>query len=69
MLAGRFAHLNAPAGLQYTMGHRNFPGKYLLEMPIYLFPWTLLILAAGVAHVIVGVTWPTDSVTVLVAVV
>jgi 4-amino-4-deoxy-L-arabinose transferase-like glycosyltransferase len=47
-LVGRFAHVNAPPGLQYTTGHRNFPGKYLLEMPIYLFPWTLLIAAAVV---------------------
>lgn len=47
-LVGRFAHINAPPGLQYAMGHRNFPGKYLLELPIYLFPWTLLILAAVV---------------------
>jgi 4-amino-4-deoxy-L-arabinose transferase-like glycosyltransferase len=47
-LVGRFAHINAPPGLQYTTGHRNFPGKYLLELPIYLFPWTLLIAAAVV---------------------
>jgi 4-amino-4-deoxy-L-arabinose transferase-like glycosyltransferase len=46
-LAGRFANIDAPAAMQYTTGHRNFPGKYLLEMPIYLFPWTLLVLAAG----------------------
>ncbi len=46
-LIGRFAAVEAPAGLQYTSGHRNFPGKYLLEMPIYLFPWTLLVLAAA----------------------
>ena len=47
-LAGRFANIDAPGSLQYTTGHRNFPGKYLLEMPIYLFPWTLLVIAAGV---------------------
>ena len=46
-LVGRFTHVDAPADLQYTTGHRNSPGKYLLEMPAYLFPWTLLVLAAA----------------------
>ncbi len=47
-LVGRFAPVDAPANLQYTTGHQNFPGKYLLEMPVYLFPWTLLVIAAAV---------------------
>jgi 4-amino-4-deoxy-L-arabinose transferase-like glycosyltransferase len=45
-LAGRFAHVDAPQGLQYAAGHRNSPGKYLLELPEYLWPWTLLAAAA-----------------------
>ena len=45
-LAGRFAHVDAPQGLQYAAGHRNSPGKYLLELPQYLWPWTLLAAAA-----------------------
>lgn len=45
-LVGRFARVDAPTTLQYTTGHRNFPGKYFLEMPVYLFPWTLLVGAA-----------------------
>jgi 4-amino-4-deoxy-L-arabinose transferase-like glycosyltransferase len=45
-LAGRFAHVDAPRGLQYVTGHRNSPGKYLLELPLYLWPWTLLAAAA-----------------------
>jgi 4-amino-4-deoxy-L-arabinose transferase-like glycosyltransferase len=45
-LAGRFAHVDAPATLQYAAAHQNSPGKYLLELPIYLWPWTLLVIAA-----------------------
>ncbi|MGO9945613.1 MAG: ArnT family glycosyltransferase, partial [Steroidobacteraceae bacterium] len=45
-LVGRFAAVAAPPELQYATGHRNFPGKYLLELPMYLFPWTLLVIAA-----------------------
>ena len=32
--------------MQYAAGHRNSPGKYLLELPMYLWPWTLLVIAA-----------------------
>ena len=46
-LVGRFARIDAPAELQYAMAHRNFFGKYLLELPIYLLPWTLLFVAAA----------------------
>lgn len=46
-LVGRFTHVDAPAGLQYAAAHRNFPGKYLLELPLYLWPWTLLMVAAA----------------------
>ena len=45
-LVGRFAAVDAPPDLQYAAAHRNSPGKYLLELPVYLFPWTLLALAA-----------------------
>lgn len=47
-LVGRFAAVDAPPELQYAMAHRNFPGKYLLELPMYVFPWTLLVIAAAV---------------------
>jgi len=46
-LVGRFARVDAPEDLQYATAHRNFPGKYLVELPVYLFPWTLLALAAA----------------------
>jgi 4-amino-4-deoxy-L-arabinose transferase-like glycosyltransferase len=45
-LVGRFTHVAAPSELQYAAAHRNSPGKYLIEMPLYLLPWTLLVLAA-----------------------
>jgi 4-amino-4-deoxy-L-arabinose transferase-like glycosyltransferase len=45
-LVGRFAAVDAPPDLQYASAHRNSPGKYLIELPMYLFPWTLLGLAA-----------------------
>jgi 4-amino-4-deoxy-L-arabinose transferase-like glycosyltransferase len=46
-LVGRFAHVDAPDALQYAAGHRNSPGKYLVELPLYLWPWTLLVVAAA----------------------
>jgi 4-amino-4-deoxy-L-arabinose transferase-like glycosyltransferase len=46
-LAGRFARVDAPAQLQYAAAHRNSPGKYFIELPMYLFPWTLVALAAA----------------------
>jgi 4-amino-4-deoxy-L-arabinose transferase len=46
-LVGRFAAVDAPPELQYAAAHRNFPGKYMLELPMYLFPWTLLVIAAA----------------------
>jgi 4-amino-4-deoxy-L-arabinose transferase-like glycosyltransferase len=45
-LVGRFTRIDAPNELQYATAHRNFPGKYLIELPLYLAPWTLLIIAA-----------------------
>jgi 4-amino-4-deoxy-L-arabinose transferase-like glycosyltransferase len=46
-LVGRFMRIDAPAELQYAAAHRNSPGKYLIELPLYLAPWTLLIIAAA----------------------
>ena len=45
-LAGRFTHIDAPAALDYTSGHPNRPGKYFIELPLYLLPWTLIAAAA-----------------------
>jgi 4-amino-4-deoxy-L-arabinose transferase-like glycosyltransferase len=45
-LVGRFTHVDAPEELQYAAAHRNSPGKYLIELPLYLWPWTLLAVAA-----------------------
>ncbi|HLY53223.1 MAG TPA: glycosyltransferase family 39 protein, partial [Steroidobacteraceae bacterium] len=45
-LVGRFTQVAAPAGLDYTTGHHNTPAKYLLELPLDLLPWTLLVAAA-----------------------
>jgi len=45
-LIGRFTRIAAPPALDYASGHRNFPGKYLLELPLYLLPWTLVVTAA-----------------------
>jgi 4-amino-4-deoxy-L-arabinose transferase-like glycosyltransferase len=46
-LVGRFAHIDAPQEVQYATGHRNSPGKYLAELPMYVWPWTLLLVAAA----------------------
>ncbi len=45
-LVGRFTTVAAPSPLAYTRGHANFPGKYLIELPIYLLPWTFAVAAA-----------------------
>jgi 4-amino-4-deoxy-L-arabinose transferase-like glycosyltransferase len=45
-LAGRFAAVPAAAGHDYSQGHVNWRGKYWVELPVYLLPWTLLA-AAG----------------------
>ena len=46
-LAGRFAHVAAPAAYRYSAGHPNSIGKYFLELPVYLLPWTALAAAAA----------------------
>lgn len=45
-LAGRFTHIANGAAPNYAGAHVNWPGKYLVELPYYLFPWTLLLIAA-----------------------
>jgi 4-amino-4-deoxy-L-arabinose transferase-like glycosyltransferase len=45
-IVGRFTKVASPASLDYASGHHNSPGKYLLELPLYLLPWTLLVAAA-----------------------
>jgi 4-amino-4-deoxy-L-arabinose transferase-like glycosyltransferase len=46
-LVGRFTAVDAPAQIQYAAGHKNSPGKYLIELPLYLFPWTFAVIAAS----------------------
>ena len=46
-LAGRFADVAAPAAYHYSAAHRNSLGKYFLELPVYLLPWTALAASAG----------------------
>jgi 4-amino-4-deoxy-L-arabinose transferase-like glycosyltransferase len=39
--------LSLPGGaLGYAVGHRNWPGKYIVEFPLYVLPWTFLFVAA-----------------------
>ena len=46
-LAGRFTNIPAPAAYHYSTGHRNSFGKYFIELPVYLLPWTALAAAAA----------------------
>ncbi|MBW4051204.1 MAG: hypothetical protein HIU85_07035 [Proteobacteria bacterium] len=46
-LAGRFTNIPAPAAYHYSTGHRNSLGKYFIELPVYLLPWTALAAAAA----------------------
>ncbi len=46
-LAGRFANIPAPAAYHYSSGHRNSLGKYFIELPVYLLPWTAVAAAAA----------------------
>jgi len=45
-LVGRFADLHAAGALDYASAHKNWFGKYFVELPYYLLPWTALICAA-----------------------
>lgn len=61
-LAGRFTHVAAPAAYHYSAAHRNSPGKYFLELPVYLLPWTAMAAAAiGRARDRVRLARPTQS--------
>ena len=46
-VVGRFTKVAGPGTIDYTQGHQNKPGKYFLELPVYLLPWTLLAAAAA----------------------
>jgi 4-amino-4-deoxy-L-arabinose transferase-like glycosyltransferase len=39
-LAGRLVPVAADAQYDYASGHRNSPGSYFIELPLYLLPWT-----------------------------
>jgi hypothetical protein len=45
-LVGRAVAIDAPQAYSYSTGHANSPAKYLLELPMYLLPWTFIALAA-----------------------
>jgi 4-amino-4-deoxy-L-arabinose transferase-like glycosyltransferase len=45
-LVGRFASVASADGTFYSAGHKNWPGRYLVELPLSLLPWTFLVLAA-----------------------
>jgi 4-amino-4-deoxy-L-arabinose transferase-like glycosyltransferase len=45
-LVGRAVAIDAPQAYSYATGHANAPGKYLLELPLYLLPWTFIAFAA-----------------------
>jgi 4-amino-4-deoxy-L-arabinose transferase-like glycosyltransferase len=45
-LAGRFSNLASADGSAYSSGHQNWPGRYLVELPFSLLPWTFMVLAA-----------------------
>jgi 4-amino-4-deoxy-L-arabinose transferase-like glycosyltransferase len=42
-LLGRFAPME---GVGYAESHPGWPGKYVVELPLYLLPWTLVMAAA-----------------------
>jgi 4-amino-4-deoxy-L-arabinose transferase-like glycosyltransferase len=46
-IVGRFTKVAGTAAIDYTTGHKNTPGKYFVELPVYLLPWTLLAVAAA----------------------
>jgi 4-amino-4-deoxy-L-arabinose transferase-like glycosyltransferase len=46
-LAGRFSTMTSADGTAYSAGHQNWPGRYLVELPFSLLPWTFLVIAAA----------------------
>jgi len=47
-LVGRFAEYGGKSDAVRVLGHPNWPGKYLVELPVYLLPWTPLAVGAVV---------------------
>ena len=45
-LVGRFAAYADSRDVVRDLGHPNWPGKYLVELPVYLLPWTPLLVGA-----------------------
>ena len=45
-LAGRFSTVASADGKSYSSGHQNWPGRYLVELPFSLLPWTFAVVAA-----------------------
>jgi 4-amino-4-deoxy-L-arabinose transferase-like glycosyltransferase len=45
-LVGRALPVAAEAQFNYSSGHRNWAGRYFLELPLDLLPWTALALCA-----------------------
>src|SRR5262249_23789743 len=45
-LAGRIGTVTSADGAAFSAGHQNWPGRYLLELPSSLLPWTFLVVAA-----------------------
>ncbi|MBS0388525.1 MAG: hypothetical protein JSR15_08585 [Proteobacteria bacterium] len=41
-LTGRALPIAMEAKFDYASGHRNSPGRYFFELPLYLLPWTVL---------------------------
>lgn len=47
-LAGRLGSFFDSSQSVRALGHRNWPGKYLVELPLYLLPWTPLVVGAAI---------------------
>jgi 4-amino-4-deoxy-L-arabinose transferase-like glycosyltransferase len=47
-LVGRFltVHSTVPGAAEYTLEHLNWFGKYFIEAPYFVFPWTFIVIAA-----------------------
>ena len=45
-LLGRFVKLEAADHLVYATGHQNTPVEYFFSLPMFLLPWTPLVIAA-----------------------
>jgi len=45
-LLGRFVKLEAAEHLVYVTGHQNTPIEYFFSLPVFLLPWTPLVIAA-----------------------